>query len=110
MQTEYKAIADPVEQANADTAILRQALERRARTDKDYAIEFGEYLAKAAVRLMNAQNAVDAGRMEDVDEDAQQRLEQSYSEAFGDVQNAVYEFRKRATRAGHEPSAIEFAK
>jgi hypothetical protein len=32
------------------------------------------------------------------------------TEAWRGLGGAIYEFRKRAARAGHEPSAIEFAK
>jgi hypothetical protein len=57
--------------------------ERSERTPKDYAIEFGEYLAKAADRYLSAVNA-----WEDYDEgDARRSLE-----------SAIYEFRKRAAR------------
>jgi hypothetical protein len=79
------------------------------RDDKDYAIEFGEYLAKAAEELMAAIN--DQAGVDDYDgglarADAAQRV----TEAWRGLQEGVYEFRKRAARAGHEPSAIEFAK
>lgn len=79
------------------------------RDDKDYAIEFGEYLAKAAVQFMDAINASQAARMLS-DFGAQTEAEEVETDAWKGLREAVYEFRKRATRAGHEPSAVEFSK
>lgn len=80
-----------------------------ARDDKEYAIEFGEYLAKAAERFMEAVNALQAARMLS-DFGAEMKAEPEHTEAWKGLGEAVYEFRKRATRAGHEPSAAIFSK
>jgi hypothetical protein len=55
------------------------------RTSKDYAIEFGEYLARAADRYLAVVDAWEEGYAEG---DARRSLE-----------SAIYEFRKRAARA-----------
>ena len=65
------------------------------RTDKDYAIEFGEYLAAASSHLL---------RKLDVRNDMP--LDAELNDALSAVCKAAYEFRKRAARAGHAPSAI----
>lgn len=80
-----------------------------ARDDKDYAIEFGEYLAVAAKRFMDACDAVEAAQMLS-DFGAATLAEPEYSEAWSKLGEALYEFRKRAARSGHEPSAVEFAR
>lgn len=65
-----------------------------SRTSVDYAIEFGRYLATAAESFMGEQNrAVEAG--EDPDADFCRALE-----------SAIYEFRKRADRAGQETALV----
>lgn len=57
------------------------------RTDEDYAIEFGGYLANAAERFMQEQNrAAEAGREPD-------------AKHWSALSSAIYEFRKRAARA-----------
>lgn len=59
------------------------------RTAKDYAIESGGYLAKAAEDFMGEQNrAAEAGEMPN-------------SEYWSALQGAIYEFRKRAEKAHH---------
>lgn len=78
-----------------------------ARDDKDYAVEFGEYLAKAADRFMGAVNALQAARMTS-DFGAECEAEPEHTEAWRGLREAIYEFRKRATRAGHQPSAELF--
>lgn len=71
------------------------------RSPKDYAIEHAEYLAKAAERLLDAANtlrALEAG--EDVPELGDlQHAEESYSDHYRGLTDAIYEFRKRAARA-----------
>jgi len=58
-----------------------------ARTDKDYAIEHGRYLANAAEQFLLEQNrAAQAERPPD-------------SEFWTALETAIYEFRKRAARA-----------
>jgi hypothetical protein len=59
------------------------------RTDKDFAIEFGEYLAKAAEHFQDVMQAERAG---DYDQDA-------VGDAWRALDSAIYEFRKRATKA-----------
>ena len=59
------------------------------RSPKDYAIEFGRYLADAAERFMREQNrAWQAGEAPD-------------SEYWSALESAIHEFRKRALRAEH---------
>jgi len=77
------------------------------RDDNDYAIEFGEYLATAAEGFMEATNAVSAAQML-ADFGAAQAADETLTEAWKCLQSAIYEFRKRAARAGHEPSAVKF--
>jgi len=77
------------------------------RTDKDFAIEFGEYLATAADDFMAAVNHHEAAqRLSDFD--AEQAAADALTDHWKALQEAVYEFRKRASRAGHVPSAIKF--
>lgn len=56
------------------------------RTPKDYAIEFGEYLAQAAERFI----------MAEMNCTAQSEIDPEY---WSDLECAIYEFRKRAKRA-----------
>lgn len=77
------------------------------RDDKDYAIEFGEYLATSADEFLQSCNALEASRMLS-DFGAQTVAEQGHNDAWRHLTDAVYEFRKRAARAGHAPSAIKF--
>ena len=84
-----------------------------ARDEKDYAIEFGEYLAKAAERYVEAIIASDMAAetaLIDFDDEKQDAAMQAAGEAGSALVRAVYEFRKRAAHAGHEPSALEFRK
>lgn len=75
------------------------------RTDADYAIEFGEYMAVAAEHYLHTsdkyRDQVENGARHGIHPDM-------VSDAWQGLQSAVYEFRKRATRAGHEPSASKF--
>lgn len=57
------------------------------RSDTDYAIEFGGYLADAAERFMAEQNRAAASG------------DEPCSEHWSALQSAIYEFRKRADRA-----------
>lgn len=59
------------------------------RSPKDYAIEFGEYLAKAAERFQDTIQCVLKG---DYDQD-------ELTERWRALDSAIYEFRKRALRA-----------
>lgn len=61
------------------------------RSPKDYAIEFGEYLAKAAERFQDVMQAELVGEHDD----------QLRSERWRALEAAIYEFRKRALRAEH---------
>lgn len=62
-------------------------IDLEARTDTDYAIEFGEYLAKAAESYMQA--VADYGA-DDPD---------ATNDAWDALRSAIYEFRKRAIKA-----------
>lgn len=68
---------------------LADRLEQK-RTNKDYAIEFGEYLAQSAENLLK------------VVEGLEEVLEIP-SDEFSALQSAIYEFRKRAAKCvqGH---------
>lgn len=61
------------------------------RSPKDYAIEFGEYLAQAAEQFQDMMQDVLKG---DYDQDAM-------SDAWQKLDSAIYEFRKRKVRAEH---------
>lgn len=77
----------------------------KQRTDADYAIEFGEYLAVAAEHYLDV-----SGKYRDqVENGARHGIHPDHvSDAWSSLKSAVYEFRKRATRAGHAPSAEKF--
>ena len=72
------------------------------RTPQDYAIEHGEYLAKAVEHYQRIKNAF-AEFMEtadwDRDEEFIEQLRSDLSEAWHGMSGAIYEFRKRAERA-----------
>ena len=70
------------------------------RTPKDYAIEVGEYLAKAAEHFMDEQNKWDMAVAAGNDDDCDAR-----SDAWNSLRSAIYEFRKRAARASSLPKA-----
>ncbi len=57
------------------------------RTDKDFAIEFGEYLATAADRMIA-----------ELRRESQER-DGVNTDVFRGLQDAIYEFRKRAAKA-----------
>lgn len=58
-----------------------------SRSDSDYAIEFGRYLATAAENFM-----AEINRAAEAEEDPD-------SDCYSSLQDAIYEFRKRAKRA-----------
>ena len=78
-----------------------------ARTDSDYAIEFGEYLATAADHFMAVQNKFNALAL---DGDDTQADRDEHSDAWRGLQSAIYDFRKRAARAEHESAPKLFNK
>lgn len=65
-----------------DETRTTQTTDHLGRDDKDFAIEFGEYMASAALRYMVA---VDGGSVA--------------TEEWRALNSAIYEFRKRAKRA-----------
>lgn len=65
------------------------------RTDKDYAIEFGGYLANAAERFMQHHNEKVYPTAENADVGV---------ELWRGLKSAIYEFRKRAKKAGEKNS------
>jgi hypothetical protein len=71
----------------ARDAHKEQIVERDA---KDYAIEFGEYLAKAAESYMRVRNDPDATRHDD-------------EGVYEALVSAIYEFRKRAAKVAVTP-------
>ena len=82
-----------------------QAVDGAGRTPTDYAIEFGEHLAKGAEAFLNASNDLNGARMKFDEEDTAvnaanvQHFESAYSDHFRGLQSDIYEFRKRAYRA-----------
>lgn len=79
----------------------------KPRTDADYAIEFGEYLAAAAEHYLFTSDKY----RDQVENGARHGIHSDFvSDAWQGLQSAIYEFRKRATRAGHEPSAKIFSR
>lgn len=64
-------------------------------TDKKRALRFAEYMAKDAERYMDAVNALDLHR-DCGDEGLIDGLVESMSEAWLNLRNSIYEFRKRA--------------
>ena len=64
------------------------------RSDKDYAIEHGEYLAKASERFQQTINVAMRAIVEgdDIDHD-------STNDAWSALSSAIHEFRKRAARS-----------
>lgn len=67
--------------------VIQEQRQIRDRTAKDYAIEFGGYLAKAAEDFMAEQNR------------AWETKEALNTEYWAALQSAIYEFRKRANVA-----------
>jgi hypothetical protein len=65
---------------------------------RDYAIEFGEYLADAAEQFMDATNALSQARMLS-DFGAATTAELALTDAWRGLKSAIYEFRGRAVRA-----------
>ena len=59
------------------------------RSPQDYAIEFGEYLAKAAEQYRDVMNVEDLTAIDPAES----------RDAFVALNDAIYEFRKRAARA-----------
>ena len=68
---------------------MSETTDHLGRTDKDFAIEFGKYLATAADGYMDAVQRWCRG--EDEGDDLM-------GERFRALQSAIYEFRKRADR------------
>lgn len=80
------------------------------RTATDYALEFAEYLAKDAERLLEAMNAEDALRLrreesDDVSDDDMHDAAADRAEQIRAVRNGIYEFRKRRDRAAKARAA-----
>lgn len=89
---------------------MSEASTQRERSHADYAIEHGEYLAKAADRLLEVLSECDtaASELNELDPDDEEYSEATWNldramEAQSDnrsaLKTAVYEFRKRAERA-----------
>lgn len=77
----------------------------KPRTDADYAIEFGEYMAVAAEHYLDVSDKY----RDQVTNGARHHIHSDMvSDAWEGLRSAVYEFRKRAARAGHKPSAEKF--
>ncbi len=72
---------------------------QQERTPKDYAIEFGEYLAKAVEHYFKERNRYDAA------EDEEEYDTDALNDAWRGVHSALGEFRKRAIRATATPAA-----
>jgi len=67
------------------------------RTPKDYAVEFGEYIAKSAERYMAAVNSVESAR-ESYSDQSMDDAQVECTEAYSRLQSDIYEFRKRKDR------------
>lgn len=67
---------------------MTETADHLGRTDKDFVIEFGEYLAQSAELFLTA---VD---MDDLDVDGD-----GFLDHYRALESAIYEFRKRAARA-----------
>jgi hypothetical protein len=69
--------------------------ERKAkeRDDKDYAIEFGGYLADAAEQFIHAYNFRQMQEQADVDVDVD-----AFNDIYRALTNAIFEFRKRSAK------------
>lgn len=66
----------------------RRTIVAAARDDKDYAIEFGGYLARAAEHYLEVVN------------DPVRNGPDELSDAHRSLRSSIHEFRKRAARAG----------
>ena len=80
------------------------ARDATGRSPTDYALEFAEYLAKDAERLLEAMNAEDALRLrreesDDVSDDDMRDAGADRVEHIRAVRIGIYEFRKRRDRA-----------
>ena len=72
--------------------------QRPCRTDKDYAIEFGRYLAASAERYQAAVNSYYSARDGDCDQ-TKVYAAAEMTEAYTRLSSDIHEFRKRAERA-----------
>jgi hypothetical protein len=70
------------------------------RTAKDYAIEHGGYLATAAETYLNAKNAYDMAVAGYADENSEVPNSDELSDCHQALRVAIFEFRKRAEKAG----------
>jgi hypothetical protein len=80
-------------------AAAQPAQERDARA---YAIEHGGYLADAALHLLGKTTDLHVSIIEEMHE-APDDVREAFSEAYSALENAIYEFRKRAKRAAAQP-------
>jgi hypothetical protein len=64
------------------------------RTDEQFAIEFGRYLANAAREMMKVLNDEALDELQDNEFDSDRR-----GDAWQGLESAIYEFEKRADRA-----------
>jgi hypothetical protein len=69
------------------------------RTDEQFAIEFGRYLVGAAREMMKVLNDEALDELQDREFDSERR-----GEAWRGLEEAIYEFEKRADRAYPKPS------
>lgn len=69
-----------------------------ARDAKDYAVEFGGYLATAADNFLKACNAVQSAQMLS-DFGAAKEAEELFADTHETLRMAIHEFRKRVDRA-----------
>lgn len=82
---------------NKDKSLLSQDREGCV-SDKDRAIEFGEYLAKSAEQFLDVLNRIHDAE-ENEDKEALERAMEARSDHWQGLCSSIYEFRKRAGRA-----------
>ena len=87
MTTDLPPVSAPSSQLLRRLNAIKTKRLAAERTAKDYAIEFGGYLAKAAEDFMAEQNR------------AWEAEEPPNPEYWSALQSAIYEFRKRAEKA-----------
>jgi hypothetical protein len=104
-------LAPETAKAMAEAALLAAHPVHAGRTDEQYAIEFGGYLATAATSYLAARNrldlAIEANEMAYEDDESEsealdelEAARETVSEADDCLRNAIYQFTKRAERAG----------
>lgn len=101
-EKQYSADACHMSEYHMASVVWEAASAQRSstrRTDADYAIEFGGYLAKAAEDFLTAWNLVGELDLCGVEGDALDAATDALGDHSKGLRSAVYEFKKRAERA-----------